>query len=98
MGFSNNSFAKIWEIKERDGRLDGRISISRKDKDGNYVPDFQGFVRFLGDATAKAAELQEGQTIKLLRTDVSNSYNKETQKEYVNYKVFDFEIPEPKTE
>ena len=96
MGFSNNTFAKVWEIKENNGYLEGRISISRKNKEGNYVPDFQGFVTFLGEATNKAQFLSGGETIRLLRTDVSNSYNKETQREYVRYKVFDFEIPAPK--
>lgn len=93
MGFANNSYAKVWNVKENNGYLEGRISISRKNKEGEYVPDFSGFVRFLGDAAGKAAELKGGENIRLLRTDVSNRYDKEAGREYVNYKVFDFEIP-----
>jgi hypothetical protein len=36
--------------------------------------------------------LSERDRIKLLACDVNTTYNKETKKEYVNYKVFDFEM------
>ena len=93
MGFRNNAFATVWSVEPGKGNFTKvRLSVRRKNKDGQYEQDFAGFCTFIGQAHAKAARLKEKDRIKLGDVDVSNSYDKEKQKEYVNFKVFDFEM------
>lgn len=93
MGFRENSYATIWQVKTVSETLtNARISISRKNKQtGEYETDFSGFVSFVGtSAASKAANLKEKDRIKLLKTDVTNKYDKDKDVAYTNYKVFDF--------
>lgn len=94
MGFRSNSFAMVFGIEPGKGNFTKvRLSVSRKDKNtGEYIQDFSGYCTFIGQAHAKAARLKEKDRIKLIDVDVSNTYDKEKQKEYVNFKVFDFEM------
>lgn len=94
MGFRSNSFAMVFGIEPGKGNFTKvRLSVSRKDKNtGEYIQDFSGYCSFIGQAHAKAARLKERDRIKLIDVDVSNTYDKEKQKEYVNFKVFDFEM------
>ena len=93
MGFRNNAFATVWSVEPGKGNFTKvRLSVRRKNKDGQYEQDFAGFCTFIGQAHAKAARLKEKDRIKLGDVDVSNSYDKEKQKEYINFKVFDFEM------
>lgn len=55
MAFRNGCYASIWEIKpaESGKYTDVKISVStRKQNTQNYVQDFSGTVRFIGDANA----------------------------------------------
>lgn len=93
MGFRKNAFATVWSIEARsDTLVNGRISISRKNKQtGEYETDFSGFVSFYGTATAKkAASLKEKDRIQLGDVDVTTKYDKEKDKTYTNFKVFNF--------
>lgn len=93
MGFRTNSYATVWSVEPGKGNFTKvRLSISRKNKEGQYEQDFAGFCTFIGQAHAKAARLKEKDRIRLGDVDVSNTYDKERQKEYVNFKVFDFEM------
>ncbi len=94
MGFRKDAYATVWEVSRvSDTMTKGRISVSRKDRQtGQYETDFSGFVSFIGTAAAnKALNLGERDRIKLGDVDVSTRYDKETGKEYINYKVFSFE-------
>lgn len=94
MGFRNGSWAKCWGIEPGRGNFTKvRLSISRKNKDtGVYEQEFSGFVMMVGTAHAKSSRLKEGDRIQLVETDVTTTYNKAQGKEYVNYKVFDFNL------
>lgn len=95
MGFRTGAYAKCWSVEPKTDSITRlRISISKKSKaTGEYEQDFSGFVTVIGTAAAKnAAKLKEGDRIKLGDVDVSTSYDKERNKEYVNYKVFSFEL------
>lgn len=96
MGFRNNAYATFWGIPESvfPTLTKGRISVSRKNKDsGEYETDFSGFVNFVGTAAAnKAMSLKERDRIKLENVDVSTTYDKEKNKTYTNFKVFNFEM------
>ena len=94
-GFTNNAYAKVWDIREVEGKnaYDVRISITRKMKDSDeYRDEFSGFVRFYGEAYKQAAaKLQKGDRIKLLSVGVENTYNKETKETKYYFKVFAWE-------
>lgn len=99
MGFRNDSYASVFSVKPvSDAMTRGNICISRKNRQtGNYEQDFSGFVTFIGTEVAKkAAQLKCEKTkparIKLGQVDVSTYYDREKQKEYVNYKVFSFDV------
>lgn len=95
MGFRTGAWAKVWEVDSKSNTwTKGRISISRKNRQtGEYEQDFSGFVDFTGTAAAsKASWLHEGDTIRLGDVDVVRTWNKEQQKEYINYKVFSFDL------
>lgn len=104
MGFREGAFATVWEITdERDNFAKIRISTSRKDKKTDeYVTDFSGFVSLVGDAFKNldviARELEENERcrIKIGACDVSNRYDKDKEREFVNFTMFSFEIPEGK--
>ena len=97
MGFRIDSYAKCWEIIPGQGNFTKvRMSISKKNKEtGEYDQDFSGYVMMIGPAHAKAQNLQPGDRIKLTEIDVSTVYKKELDKEFVNYKCFNFEMADP---
>lgn len=93
MGFRTGAYASVWEVNEgRGNTMSVRLSTSRKNKDGNYEQDFSGFCTFIGNAKAKAEKLKVKERIKLGDIDVTTWYDRDKGKEYVNYKVFDFEL------
>ncbi len=97
MGFRTGAFCKIWEVTPMsDTSTKLRMSISRKNKQtGEYEQDFSGFVMAIGTAAAKkAANLKEGDRIKLGDVDVSTKYDKEKKVTYTNFKMFSFELDE----
>lgn len=95
MGFRKGSFATVWgDIRSVSNTMTrARISVSHKDKQtGEYVQDFGGFVTFVGTSCAqKALRLRERDRIKLGDVDVTNRYDKATNKEYTNFNVYSFE-------
>lgn len=92
MGFRTGAFATVWDVQPGAGNFTKvRLSVSKKGKDGNYEQDFSGFCTFIGTAHAKAEKLRVKDRIKLGDVDVSTTFDKERQKEYVNYKVFTFD-------
>ena len=93
MGFRTGSYATVWEVRTGKGNYaDVRLSISKKNKlTDQYETDFNGFVRFIGDAYQKATNLKERDRIKIGDCDVTNRYDKEKKTTYVNYAVFSFE-------
>ncbi len=93
MGFRNNSYATVWSVESNSTNfIKARLSISRKNKDGAYEQDFSGFCTFIGAARAKAEKLRDRDRILLKEVDVSTVYDKTKNREYVNFKVFDFDF------
>lgn len=94
MGIKKDGYAKIWKIDRKDNFTKVQLSTSKKSKDGlKYETDFSGFVSLIGHAHNKAADLKEGDRIKIGDFEVTNSYNKETKVGYTNIAVFEYEIP-----
>ena len=95
MGFRQGGFMTVWsaEPSKSGNTTRVRLSSSRKNKQTEkYEQVFSGFCTFIGDAHRMAANLQERDRIKILECDVGTTYDKEKKVEYVNYKVFSFEM------
>lgn len=95
MGFRQNGYMTVWstELSKSGNTTRVRLSSSRKNKQTDqYEQDFSGFCTFIGKAHDKAKNLQERDRIKILECDVGTNYDKEKKIEYVNYKVYDFEM------
>ena len=86
-----DQFATYWgtqEEKERFARV--KISTGDKQKDGSYV-NTNWFATFVGKAFDKLEQLESRDKIKI-SGKVSNPYNKDKEKSYLNCVVFDFEF------
>ena len=96
MGFRTDSYAKVWEVKNKAEKYtDAQISISKKNKQTEqYETDFSGIVRFIGEAHKKAVEFANGSKIKILSCDTTNKYDKEKKTTFWRCIVFDFEFTE----
>lgn len=96
MGFKSGAYATCWSVEAGKGNFTKvRLSTSRKMPDGTYEQDFSGYCMFIGNARAKAERLREKDRIRIGDIEVTTTYNKAQGKEYVNYKVFDFEPATP---
>lgn len=100
MGFRQGGYCSVWstELSKSGKTTIVRLSSSRKNQSGEYEQDFSGFCTFIGKAHEMAQKLQPKDRIKILECDVGTSYDKEKEKEYINYKVFDFEMAGNKSE
>lgn len=93
MGFRTNGWATVWsaEPTASGSATKVRLSTSKKNKDGVYEQDFSGFCLFVGQAHINASKLSEKDRIKIGDCEVTTYFDKEKDKEYVNYKVYNFE-------
>lgn len=92
MGFGNGSWAKIWSVERGDKSTKVRLSTSRKNKDTDeYEQDFSGFVTLAGTAHKQASNLKEGDRIQIGNCTVTSRYDKEKNKEYINFTMFSYE-------
>lgn len=91
--FGTGNYATIWNVENKGNYSVVELSTSRKNKEtGEYETDFSSkFVRFIGTAHSGAGALTRKSRIKLGNCGVSARYDKEKNKEYVNYCVFSFE-------
>lgn len=98
MGFGNGSWAKIWSVERGDKSTKVRLSTSRKNKDTDeYEQDFSGFVTLAGTAHKQAANLKEGDRIQIGNCTVTSRYDKEKNKEYINFTMFSYEAGDDKS-
>lgn len=100
MGFRQGGYMTVWssEASKSGNTTRVRLSSSRKNKQtGDYEQDFSGFCTFIGPAHDMAKKLKEKDRIKILECDVGTTYDKEKKVEYVNYKVFSFEMADGST-
>ena len=100
MGFRQDSYARVWSVKNKGNYSTARISISRKDKNtGAYTTDFQdGYVRLVGQAHTAFQGVQidekKGISIKISSCEVTNVYTAPDGKvSYTpHYTIFGLEI------
>lgn len=91
------------EVKQLPPGNYSLVKLSTWKKRGEaYETDFiDGFVRLIGAAHTKAQKLdfenmsfEKGLVIQITSCEVTTSYNAETNKGYVNYAIFSFDIPD----
>lgn len=98
----NGSYVSVWSVRKGNGNYyDVQISCSRKRKDtGEYTRDFQGFVRFIGNAAEFISNYDgfnskdnnnQPLRIKIGDMSVSNNYNHEKDITYWNVAIFSCE-------
>jgi len=100
MGFRQGGYMTVWstETSKSGNTTRVRLSSSRKNKKTDeYEQDFSGFCTFIGPAHEAAQHLKEKDRIKILECDVGTTFDKEKRTEYVNYKVFSFEMADGST-
>lgn len=95
MGLRKEGYGTVWDEPRRlsQGVVSMRMTTSKKDREtGNYETDFSGFITFIGKKIAdKAMALKHGERIQIKDFEVTSSYDKEKKKEYINYKIYDFD-------
>lgn len=96
MSCTSNSFARIWDIQDKDGYAEVKLSTSRKDKrSGEYVNSYFSFVRFTYHAYDKIKHMSVGDKITNIQLSLSyEPYTKNGEKVYpksVKLTVFDFD-------
>lgn len=93
-------YARVWRIENKGKYSVGQISTSRKKQgaDSEWEIDFQdGYVAFVGSAHEKIQNVNVGKKgfpIQITSCDVTNKYDKEKNKTYVNYVIYAFDIYE----
>ena len=98
MGFSVNSYARVWSVEDKGKYSIANISVSKKNKDTNqYEIKFQSnYVRLVGTAhdALKDVEIPEkgGVSIKISNCDVESNYDAENKKMYYNFAIFGLEL------
>jgi hypothetical protein len=97
MGFSNDTFLKIKEVKEqKENYTICKCTISKKNKKTNqYELNFCADVTFIGNAHKQRP--MAGQRIKITLCDVINCYVKDGKIEFLKaprYYIFGYELQE----
>lgn len=99
MGFRNDGYATVWEVRPGKSKRSTlvRVSTSRKERGSDeWETDFTGWIKFLGNAGEKALSLKQKDRIITKRVEVQTRYDKEAGKEWIDYIVWDFGFPEDK--
>lgn len=94
MGFHNGAYATVWGVETNDRGTQVQISISDKDRNGEYQTSWRGYVTMAGGkctAQNMAKNLKKGDRIKLVSIDQRNRYDAEKKREYYYNTVFEFE-------
>ena len=84
-------YATVWEVKEENGFVKGRISTSRKKKDDTYV-NSNWFVTFMGGITENAMKLKERDKILIDSISFENPTIEKNgeKKSYLNTSIWHF--------
>lgn len=100
MGFRVDKYAKVWKIypknKADQKYTDVQISTSNRVKKGEYQTDFSDNARLIGDAHTKADNLEANDRIKILSCEVKNKYDRDKNRNYYTFCIYDFEFDDNK--
>lgn len=93
MGFKVGACVTVWNVSDTSkGYINVQVSTSIKNLNtGQYESDFQGIARFCKDAIVGTEKLVKGSRIRITSCDVTRTYDKDKNKEYVNFIVYGWE-------
>ena len=86
----NDIKGTVFKVEVGEKLVKGTLSTSEKKQDGTYE-NSSWFVAFVGNCKEKAAKLQEKDRITVTKGKLTNVYNKEQKKSYLNFTIFAFE-------
>ena len=86
----NDIKGTMFKVEVGDKVVKATLSTSEKKQDGTYE-NSSWFVAFVGNCKEKAARLQEKDRITVTKGKLTNVYNKEQKKSYLNFTIFAFE-------
>ena len=89
-------FVKVWEVEDKGNYAKMKVSTTDKDKDGNKEYT-NWFAMVVGKAYEVAKTLNEGDVITVKGGKISNPYNKEHKKSFLNVVFWDIEATEQST-
>lgn len=97
MGFRKGCYCTVWEVDPVSNAFTKiRLSVSKKNQtSGEYEQDFNGYVAFIGTATAaKASKLKPRDRIQLDDVEMKIKYDKDKNITYYNFYCYSFKSPE----
>ena len=88
----NNGYLKIWKIEDKGKSVVASCSTSEKDRqnEGEYI-NSNWNVRFVGKCLEDAKQLSEGDRVKIVGGKITNVWDKENKRNWLNVVVFEFE-------
>jgi hypothetical protein len=86
----NDIKGTVFRVEVQDKVVKASVSTSEKKQDGTYE-NSSWFVAFVGNCKDKASKLQDKDRITITKAKMTNVYNKEQKKSYLNFTVFAFD-------
>jgi len=84
----------IWGADKQDKYVKARLSTAEKNKQTDEWVNSSWFVKFIGKAKERAESLTDKDRITVLKGKMTNTYNKDTKKSFMDFVIFDFEMAE----
>ena len=84
-------YVRVYNIEIKEKYVQARLQTSEKKQTGEYE-NSDWYARFVGGSLGLAQQLTDKSTITINQGKLTNPYNRDTKKAYLNMTVFDFEI------
>lgn len=95
MDIKKDAEARVFSFKDEEGKKRTAFLSTYEGKDKEDNAKYSSWpTRFVGSAYDKAAGLKDKDVILLSNAKIESTYNKDTEKTYINLVVFDFEMKE----
>ena len=94
---TNEIRAKVWHVGTYNGRLMISITTSERKQNGDYTSS-SWFCRCLSESKKTLKEVKKGDNITIKRCALRNTYNKEKNKEYFGFDIYEAEITNKATD
>ena len=94
---TNEIRAKVWHVGTYNGRLMISITTSERTRNGDYK-NSSWFASCLSESKKVLKDVKKGDNIIIKRCALRNTYNKEKNKEYFGFDIYEAEIANKSTE
>ncbi len=85
-------FVKVWEVEVKEKFIKLQVSTGDKKQDGSYE-NSGWYLNLVGQAHEQGKNLKKGDTITIKKGKITNVYNKDHKKSFLNLVAFDIEAP-----